>query len=983
MSWLSVIVVLSGVGAADHHWSCDPADAANLIIHGELRRGRGVVGDALMFDGGTVAVVPDSADAAQGDSGFSIVAWFCPFLVDGQQQMIVAKNRYGLDERQWGVMIDSDNRIRLYVWQDRWVTIAAEAPPVVGEWQCVGITIRPDRAALWVNGEPVGDVSLAQPIPRTGAPVTFGAVDDNGRIRQTLCGVIDEVRLCETPLEDAQMASLYRPVTGTLAIPPFAWRMDVEPDPAWSDRIRRHAAQDRTTVIFDGRSPDKLACDTTLRRLPDGSLVMIMLGGGDTEPLPQNRVFLSRSDDGGVSWSPMQPLDLGIKAASPETALVPSELMVRGGRCTLFVATHDGGFGDWKEWMTHSDDQCRTWSRLEPVPGRLHHRTFIRNHIVTRDGRILLPFQHYLASAEPRDISGGRRFSPPTNPRNGVLMSDDGGRTWSEHGDIRISPRDDYHGWAENNIVELSDGRIAMLIRADGLGGVLYYAESTDGGRTWPAFARRTAIPNPGSKATLYSLGGDSVALLHNPNPAHRSPLALWVSFDGMRSWPYQRILVPESVDGPRGRLNYPDGVVSEDGRWLHFAFDDNRHRAVSVTARLPDRDDGPQTLPLTGTAPDGTSVMLDLPQSGADPNPIDYDTLPRVSGEPTVISDVRDQAGRRVHQHAYLARFGEQFWAMWSDGPGVPRPGVSAEQHRNVVPGHDQAGTRVSYAVSSDGRDWSEPRDLSGPPRDPEFGWIARGFWLRDGELLALASHFHAPGYPGPGLSLEAFRWNAVTGRWDEHGTVLDDTLNNFPPRRLPSGPWMMTRRDHRRQVSVMIGGVDAFDQWSVRPLASWDDSARPEEPYWYVLPDDRTLVGLIRDNGGSKRLLRTFSTDGGQTWSPLQRTNFPDATSKFFVLKTSRGDYVMVSNANPRRRDPLTVAVSSDGLVFTDLLYLVGGRHVDYPHLIEHDGQLLIAFSGAKQTMEVVRVSLDDLDAITRRSAADVSAADRKPSD
>jgi hypothetical protein len=193
-----------------------------------------------------------------------------------------------------------------------------------------------------------------------------------------------------------------------------------------------------------------------------------------------------------------------------------------------------------------------------------------------------------MSSGKTRAISNSRRFSPPTNPRNGVLMSNDDGKTWTEHGDIRIARDDKYSGWAENNIVELSDDRIAMIIRADKLGGVLFVAESTDGGRTWPEFARKSSIPNPGSKATLYSLGGDVVALLHNPNPKHRSPLALWVSWDGMKTWPYQRVLVPESVDGPKGRLNYPDGFVSEDRRWLNFAFDDNRHRALFVRAKLP-----------------------------------------------------------------------------------------------------------------------------------------------------------------------------------------------------------------------------------------------------------------------------------------------------------------------------------------------------------------------------------------------------------
>ena len=55
-----------------------------------------------------------------------------------------------------------------------------------------------------------------------------------------------------------------------------------------------------------------------------------------------------------------------------------------------------------------------------------------------------------------------------------------------------------------------------------------------------------------------------------------------------MTSWPYRRVLVPESCDGPKGRLNYPDGFVSRDKSHLHFAFDDNRHRAVYYGAKLP-----------------------------------------------------------------------------------------------------------------------------------------------------------------------------------------------------------------------------------------------------------------------------------------------------------------------------------------------------------------------------------------------------------
>ncbi|MCR6720071.1 MAG: exo-alpha-sialidase [Chitinophagaceae bacterium] len=92
--------------------------------------------------------------------------------------------------------------------------------------------------------------------------------------------------------------------------------------------------------------------------------------------------------------------------------------------------------------------------------------------------------------------------------------------------------------------------------------------------------------------------------------------------------------------------------------------------------------------------------------------------------------------------------------------------------------------------------------------------------------------------------------------------------------------------------------------------------------------------------------------------------RTNFPDARSKFSSTRLKDGRYVLVSNANPAKRDPLVLSISDDGVVFNKMYYLTGGRHIDYPHVIEHDGHLLIAFAGGKQSVEVMKVRLSDLE-------------------
>ena len=372
----------------------------------------------------------------------------------------------------------------------------------------------------------------------------------------------------------------------------------IQPDPKWTVQAVEDARQDRKSIPYDGVTPNKMVCDTTLRELPDGSWIISLLAGDDFEPSPKNYIGLTRSLDQGKTWSPLEPVDTTFPRSGLTSGQGATEIMTIGNRTTMFFSTHSQTWGrDWQSWMLHSDDLCKTWSKPEPMPGRLARFTFIRGHIVTKDGRIIIPFQHYegppagTAPPEAEDKPWHKAlFHYVSNPRNGVLISSDGGKTYIEHGDIRLTPDERYHGWAENSIVELSDGRLLMIIRADRLGGMLFKAESKDGGITWPDYASITPIPNPGSKAMLYSLGGDSVALLHNPNSKHRSPMALWISFDGGKTWPYQRVLQQESVDGPKGRMNYPDGFVSADKQWLHFAFDDNRHRCVHYSAKLPPR---------------------------------------------------------------------------------------------------------------------------------------------------------------------------------------------------------------------------------------------------------------------------------------------------------------------------------------------------------------------------------------------------------
>ena len=342
----------------------------------------------------------------------------------------------------------------------------------------------------------------------------------------------------------------------------------------------------------------------------------------------------------------------------------------------------------------------------------------------------------------------------------------------------------------------------------------------------------------------------------------------------------------------------------------------------------------------------------------------IDFQQLPRLPSQHVVVSDVRSRDG--VNQHNYLVHHRGIFWIMWSDGPGV----------------EDRVGQRVKFATSHDALTWSEGEFLTPvPPRSgvdsPYYGtrsdlglrWIARGFWQRGGELIALASLDEAAGFFGPSLALHAFQLQPDEETWQSLGVIADDTINNFPPKPLSDGRWMMSRRGHdykQQGVHFLIGGQQQIDHWdSVDVLGSVGDLAA-EEPFWWELPNG-DLLALFRDNRRGGYLYRSFSSDDGRTWSKPAQTNFPDATSKMHGLRIGDGRYVFVSNANPRGRDPLVLSLSEDGIVFTKMAYLVGGRRVDYPHVIEHDHQLLVAFSGGKQTVEVLKIKIADLDQVS----------------
>ena len=310
---------------------------------------------------------------------------------------------------------------------------------------------------------------------------------------------------------------------------------------------------------------------------------------------------------------------------------------------------------------------------------------------------------------------------------------------------------------------------------------------------------------------------------------------------------------------------------------------------------------------------------------------------------------------------HSYLHHDGEQFHAMWSSG--------EADE--------EGAGQVARHATSDDGLTWSASTILApAPPRSDGKGvatCIARGMFDCNGALTALVSYIDEllPGYRWINLRLARFEWDGT--RWVDRGIMLDDAINNFPPRRH-AGRWIMSTRNAVREMFTACAGAGDASSWHVTPLPKTDADEQMSEPSWYVAVDG-TLHMIFRDGRGSGWLYRSISEDDGVTWSAPVRTNYRDATSKNFTGRLSDGRYYLISNASRGRRS-LIVTTSDDGWRFGNPKVLCIGdrpmRHtgrakptnsVQYPHAIEHDGALWVVYSTNKEDIDVLRVDVGNL--------------------
>ncbi len=432
---------------------------------GALQQVAGVDGQALKFDGGFVSV-PSAPTLQFADAGFSIAAWVNPYELGAGQQMIVAKNVYSAGKREWGLMLDNDNRFRFYLWQNGWKTLASPSEPRPGHWHHVAVTVEKGRGRLYINGKQEAEGELASSIPVTDAPLTIGGVQDGARFMQTFVGALDEVSLYRGVLTSAAIRTLAdKPTT------PHKIEI-VEPVKIWSGGAVPKTAD---IPLLEGvefhslkkQRPDTDGCNWTLGVglvWHKGQLYASYGFNKGAENTPTEEAHVRTSSDVGKTWGVPVVMDHG----EGNLGVSHGVFLSHGGRLWAFM----GAFYDtFQRTHTRAYSLNETSGTWEP-------------HGVVIDGGFW-PMQEPQKMADGNWIMAGARVSHGYDvvgdlPAVAISRGDDFTR-W----DLVVIPAAPGLGqiWGESTVIV--EGKRIINISRYGAKPLALMATSDDYGRTW------------------------------------------------------------------------------------------------------------------------------------------------------------------------------------------------------------------------------------------------------------------------------------------------------------------------------------------------------------------------------------------------------------------------------------------------------------------------------------------------------------------
>lgn len=344
---------------------------------------------------------------------------------------------------------------------------------------------------------------------------------------------------------------------------------------AMAASARAEATLEHVDVFTSGADGYRLYRIPALEVAPDGSLLALAearkYNAGDPGDNNEIDLVCKRSTDGGRTWSAMQVVEhAGERWSSGNPATVVDR---QTGRIwLLYLRAKPGcstskarpGTDDVATLARTSDDCGVTWS--EP----LDLTASLRDLKDPKWGSTVVGPGGMIQDAKGRLIGAAWRYRP-----FGVFAfsSEDHGRTW-QRGELVPGQSGN-----ENQVVELSDGRLLMDFRHEDAKAPRWMAESADGGRTWGAPRRGlpvTPVCCAIERWTSTSAGDDRNRILWTgPKGPGRNHLVARISYDDARTFPVERTIAegPAAYSDLAVLKNKDAGVLWERGNYRFLTF--------------------------------------------------------------------------------------------------------------------------------------------------------------------------------------------------------------------------------------------------------------------------------------------------------------------------------------------------------------------------------------------------------------------------
>lgn len=510
----------------------------------------GVEARALRLDGmGDYVTVAAAEALAFADAPFSITAWINVHALDRGQQMIVAKNVYAANQREWGLMVDADNRLRFYLWDRGWKTVGSQTEPQPGHWMHVAVTVDRGQGRLYVNGKLEGEGPLPTSVPNTDAPLTIGAVDNGGQLMQAFLGAIDEVALFHGLLEPATIQRMADKQTTPhkIEIPEPVRIWDGEPVPNSAAIPVLPGVEFQVIKPYEFSEDGYRFLHGVALAWHKGRLVASFGHNRGGENTDTEEARGRASDDGGRTWGEIFTIDAG------EPGLGVSHGVFLSHEGTLW-AFHGAYYGIMKDVHTRAYVLDEATGQWQP------------KGVVVEGG--FWPMQQPLRMADGNWIMSGARVGDG-NPAAVAISHGDDLTKW----DLVVIPRPaSLPMWGESSVI--LDGARVVNVARHGSQAVSLVAHSENYGRTWTP-SRPGNLPMVTSKPYTGTLSTGQHYLICTTTAdsgRRRSPLTIAVSRPGQaelsRVFVIRHALFPE---GPgesheRAALAYPY-AIEHDGK--------------------------------------------------------------------------------------------------------------------------------------------------------------------------------------------------------------------------------------------------------------------------------------------------------------------------------------------------------------------------------------------------------------------------------